>query len=325
MRAEMSLLGWRPRLPVVGSGMVKPNRKSTAEEVSAGVDLSGKTALVTGANAGIGLETTRVLALRGAHVVMACRNLQKATNACQTLVRESGGQLSEDQFEPRQLDLASLDSVRRFAGEFAGEGRPLDLLINNAGVMLPDRRETSDGFEAHFGTNHLGHFLLTNMLLEPLRAGGSARVVNVASEAMQMSGLTPELDDLNWEHKKWSGWKSYGSSKLMNLMFTRAFQRRHGSEGITSNALHPGIVRTELARSQTGLMVVVGFLFLPWMKKVAGGAATTVYAATAPEYGEAGGEYLADCAPTRAPKLAADEEVQERLWALSADATGFGG
>ena len=301
---------------------MKPNRKSTAEEVSTGVDLSGKTALVTGANAGIGLETARALALRGAHVVMACRNVEKAAWARDTIVRESGGVVSPESFDLRRLDLAELASVRAFAGDFVAEGRPLHLLINNAGVMLPDRRETADGFEAHFGTNHLGHFLLTNLLLEPLRAGAPARVVNVASEAMQMSGLTAALEDLNWQQRKWSGWKAYGSSKLMNLLFTRALFRRFGSEGITSNALHPGIVRTELARSQRGLFVAFGLLLLPWMKKAPQGAATTVYAATAPEYETTGGVYLADCAPTRAPRLAEDEEVQERLWALSAEATG---
>lgn len=299
-------------------------RKSTAEEVSAGIDLSGRTAIVTGANAGIGRETARVLALRGARVIMACRDLEKARRARKTVVRESAGALSVDSFELGELDLASLASVRAFAARYAAEGRPLDLLVNNAGVMLPTREVTSDGFEAHFGTNHLGHFLLTNLLLEPLRASGAARVVNVASEAMQMSGLTAKLEDLNWERKKWSGWKAYGSSKLMNLLFARTIQRRYAGQGITSNALHPGIVRTELARSQSGAFVVLGLFLLPWMKKVPAGAATSVYAATAPECATHGGQYLADCAPTRAPKLAADEDVQDRLWDLSADATGLG-
>jgi NAD(P)-dependent dehydrogenase (short-subunit alcohol dehydrogenase family) len=303
--------------------MSSPSRKATAEEVSAGVDLAGRTAIVTGANTGIGLETARVLALRGAHVVMACRNLDKARKGRETVVRESGGRLDEESFEVRGLDLASLDSVRSFAEAFVAENRPLHLLVNNAGIMIPDRRETADGFEAHFGTNHLGHFLLTNLLLEPLRAGAPARVINVASEAMQMSGLTRELDDLKWERKRWSGWKAYGSSKLMNLMFTRAFQRRHAGAGITSNALHPGIVRTELARSQSKPMVLLGLVMWPWMKKVDSGAATSVHLATAPEYEKDGGGYFANCAPARAPRLAGDEEVQERLWTISAELTSL--
>lgn len=303
--------------------MGRPNRKSTAEEVSVGVDLSGRLAIVTGANAGIGRETARVLALRGAHVIMACRDLEKARRARKTVVRESEGAISDDAFELRELDLASLESVRAFATGFLSQGRPLDLLVNNAGVMLPTREVTSDGFEAHFGTNHLGHFLLTNLLLESLRAAGAARVVNVASEAMQMSGLTADLDDLNWERKRWSGWRAYGSSKLMNLMFARTIQRRYAEEGITSNALHPGIVRTELARSQSGPFIVLGLVLWPWMKKVPAGAATSVYAATAPECATDGGRYLADCAPARAPKLAANEAVQDRLWDLSVEATGL--
>lgn len=303
--------------------MARFNRKSTAEEVSAGIDLTGKTAIVTGANTGIGLETARVLALRGAQVVMACRDLEKAERGRMTVVRESGGALSPDSFELRELDLAALASVRAFGEAFVAEGRPLHLLVNNAGIMIPDRRETADGFEAHFGTNHLGHFLLTNLLLDALRAGAPARVVNVASEAMQMSGLTRELDDLDWKQKKWSGWKAYGSSKIMNLMFTRALHRRYVGDGITSNALHPGIVRTELARSQTGWFVAVGLLMLPWMKKVDAGAATSVYLATAPDFEREGGGYFADCAATRAPKLAADEEVQERLWEISVARTGL--
>ncbi len=290
------------------------------------MDLSGTCAVVTGANAGIGLETARVLALRGAHVVMACRDAEKARRARKTLLREAAGALADESLETRSLDLASLASVRRFAEELVGDGRPIDVLVNNAGVMLPKRSETADGFEAHFGTNHLGHFLLTNLLLEPLRAAGArggARVVNVASEAMRMSGLTPALEDLNWERRRWSGWRAYGSSKLMNLLFTRAFHRRHARDGITSNALHPGMVRTDLARAQPPSFLVLGLVAWPWMKKVDAGAATTVYAATAPEYATTGGVYLADCAPTRAPKLASDEDVQERLWSISEEAVGL--
>ncbi len=307
---------------VIGTGMARFDRKSTAEDVSAGIDLEGRTAVVTGANAGIGLETARVLASRGARVVMACRDLGKAADARSRLVRESGGELDEGAFELRALDLASLDSVRSFAAALAAEERPVHLLVNNAGIMIPDRRETSDGFEAHFGTNHLGHFLLTLSLLDNLRAGAPARVINVASEAMQMSGLTEELDDLNWERKKWRGWQAYGSSKLMNLMFTRALHRRVCGEGIVSNALHPGIVRTELARSQPWPFLFLGLLAWPWMKEVGAGAATSVYLATASELESEGGGYFADCAPTRAPALAGREDLQERLWQLSAELTG---
>jgi NAD(P)-dependent dehydrogenase (short-subunit alcohol dehydrogenase family) len=303
--------------------MARFGRKSTAEEVSEGVDLVGKTAIVTGANAGIGMETARVLALRGAHVILACRDQGRATAAREKLLAGSGGALPAEHLEVRSLDLASLASVRAFAADFVAEGRPLHLLVNNAGIMIPERRVTSDGFEAHFGTNHLGHFLLTNLLLEPLRAAAPSRVINVASEAMQMSGLTPELTDLDWEERKWSGWRAYGSSKLMNLLFTRAFERRHGADGITSHALHPGIVRTELARSQPWPFILLGLVAWPWMKELGAGAATSVLLATGPEYGKDGGGYFADCAPTRAPALAGREDVQERLWEISVERTGL--
>ena len=306
-----------------GETMAGWNRRSTAEEVTEGVDLRGRTAIVTGANAGLGTETARVLALRGAHVVMACRNEEKAEKARSTIVRESEGKLTDDSFEIQALDLASLDSVRSFASNFIAQDRPLHLLVNNAGIMIPDRLETVDGFEAHFGTNHLGHFLLTNLLIDLLKSSGPARVVNVSSEAMQMSGLTRELDDLNWEQRSFSGWRAYGNSKLMNLLFTRALARRYGDAGISSNALHPGMIRTELARSQRWPFLILGVAFLPWMKTVEAGAATTAYLATAPEFDRGGGGYFSDCAPARPPKLANDEDVQERLWEISARLTGL--
>jgi NAD(P)-dependent dehydrogenase (short-subunit alcohol dehydrogenase family) len=164
--------------------MVRYSRRTTAEQVSEGIDLSGRHALVTGANTGLGMETTRVLALRGAHVTMACRDLDKA------------------------------------------------------GIMIPMERRTADGFEAHFGINHLAHFLFTNLLLDSLRAAGRARVVVLSSAAMGMATLTPALEDLNWEQRKFNGFRSYGDSKLMNLMFAREFNRRHGKSGIVANALH---------------------------------------------------------------------------------------
>ena len=297
------------------------NRRSTAQEVSEGFDLRGRTALVTGANAGIGRETARVLALRGARVIMACRNREKADQARKEILRDAGGAIPEEGLELRDLDLASLASVRAFAAALVDEKQPLDLLVNNAGIMIPDRLETADGFEAHFGTNHLGHFLLTNLLLDPLRAAPAPRVVNVASEAMQMSGLTRALDDLNWEKRSFSGWRAYGSSKLMNLMFTRALVRRYAEDGISSNALHPGMIRTELARSQRWPFLLIGLLALPWMKEVPAGAATSVYLATAASLGSGG--YYADCAPTRAPGLAEDQGVQDRLWEISAELTGL--
>jgi len=292
-------------------------RRSTAEEVTEGVDLSGRHAIVTGASAGIGLETARVLALRGASVTLACRDPEKGENARTRIVEGSGGRISSDALFLEHLDLARLESVRAFARAFLATGRPIHLLVNNAGVMLPDRRETHDGFEAHLGVNHLGHFLLTNLLLERISASAPARVVNVSSDAMHFASLTPELHDLNWEERRYSGWRSYGDSKLMNLMFTNELNRRLGDSGVTSAALHPGIVTTELARDQRGWQRWLGIVVWPFMKTAAQGAATTLYAATRPDPLEAGGSYLADCAPARPHKLAGDPDLEGRLWERS--------
>jgi NAD(P)-dependent dehydrogenase (short-subunit alcohol dehydrogenase family) len=292
-------------------------RRSTAEQVSEGVDLSGKHAIVTGASGGIGLETARVLALRGASITMACRDLEKGGAARRGVVAGIGGRIDPEALRLAHLDLASLESVREFARGFLATDRPIHLLINNAGVMLPDRRETSDGFEAHFGINHLGHFLLTNLLLERIRGSAPARIVNVSSDAMQFASLTPELSDLDWQQRRWSGWRSYGDSKLMNLLFTHELNRRLEGAGVTASALHPGMVTTELGRDQKGWMKLAGFVMRPFMKTAEQGAATTLYAALRADPSQPGASYLADCAPARPARLAGDREVEARLWELS--------
>jgi NAD(P)-dependent dehydrogenase (short-subunit alcohol dehydrogenase family) len=292
-------------------------RRSTAEQVSEGVDLAGRHAIVTGASGGIGLETARVLALRGAGVTMACRDLAKGGAACRRAIAESGGRIDADALRLAHLDLASLESVREFARGFLATDRPLHLLINNAGVMLPDRRETRDGFEAHFGINHLGHFLLTNLLLERIRASAPARIVNVSSDAMHFASLTPELSDLDWQQRRFSGWRSYGDSKLMNLLFTNELNRRLDGAGVTAAALHPGMVTTELGRDQKSWLKLVGIVMRPFMKTAPQGAATTLYAAVRADPSQPGASYLADCAPARPAGLAGDRDVAAQLWELS--------
>jgi NAD(P)-dependent dehydrogenase (short-subunit alcohol dehydrogenase family) len=301
--------------------MSRFGRRSTAEEVTEGIDLVGRHAVVTGANTGIGYETARVLALRGAEVTLACRDHEKGEAARRRIVAESGGRIDEKLLHLVRLDLAHLDSVHSGARELLDSGRPIHFLFNNAGVMLPDRRETRDGFEAHLGINHLGHFLFTTLLLDRILESAPARIVNVSSDAQHFASLSPELDDLNWESRRFSGWRSYGDSKLMNLLFAKELSRRLESDGVVAHALHPGMVRTELARDQPWWMLIVGLLMWPAMKDPARGAATSLYAATAPELADHGGGYFSNCRPAREGPLAGNQELAELLWERSEDLT----
>jgi retinol dehydrogenase-12 len=303
------------------------NRRTTAEQVSEGVDLSGKNALVTGANTGLGKETTRVLALRGARVIMACRNQEKAEAARREIVQESAGAIKEDQLSLLELDLNNLAATRSAAEKFMALDIPLHILINNAGIMIPMERRTDDGFEAHFGINHLAHFLFTNLILESLKKSQGARVVVVASAAMGFATLTAELKDLNWKKRKHRGMRSYGDSKAMNMMFAREMNRRYENDGIVANALHPGVIGTELARDQQGLFMLAGIFAFPFMKTVPQGAATSVLLATSPDYGNRGGRYFVHCQERPKPdnKLALDDAVCQRLWTVSEELTGLSG
>ena len=205
-------------------------------------DQTGRTAIVTGSNSGIGRAAAAALAAKGAHVVLAVRNLDKGRAAAAAM---SGST------EVRELDLASLDSIRAFAAAWDGE---IDLLINNAGIMIPPLTRTADGFELQFGTNHLGHFALTNLLLEHV----TGRVVTVSSGAHMWGQI--DFDDLNWERRPYKAWRAYGQSKLANLLFCAELQRRLSAAGSTvlSNAAHPGYASTNLQfHSGRGLMDTV--------------------------------------------------------------------
>ena len=304
--------------------MARFGKRSTAEQVSEGVDLSGKHVLVTGANTGLGKETARVLALRGASVTMACRDRDKAGAARRDILIGSAGAVDSAQLDLLELDLNSLEQVRAAADAFNARGQALDVLINNAGIMIPMERRTEDGFEAHLGINHLGHFLFTNLLLDSLKAAGSARVVVVSSAAMVAASLSRDLDDINWESGKFSGTRAYGNSKLMNLLFARELTRRHKDDGIVSNALHPGVIGTELARDQSGIFLMLGVLALPFMKTIPQGAAASVQLAARPEYAVRGGQYIVHCREKKPDhKLGSDDELAHRLWERSSELVGL--
>lgn len=282
-----------------------------------GQRLEGLTAIVTGASSGLGVETARALAFGGADVVLACRSVASGERVAATLRIE----LPEDagRLEVAQLDLSDLDSVRAFIEGFLASGRRLDLLINNAGVMAQPFTLTAQGIESQLGINHLGHFALTVGLLPVL--GPSGRVVTVASAVHTRGKASNVLDTLiagrAYDTRRYSPYGSYDDSKLANVLFTRGLTKRL-AVGQSAHAIHPGVVGTNLARSMGLLGKVFVFFLKLFSKSAAQGAATSVFAATAPELVGQSGAYLANCAVTRSSPEGQDAELAERLWAASA-------
>ena len=280
----------------------------------------GRLAVVTGANTGLGFETAQALAARGASVVLAVRNVEKGKQAAARIAAAAPGATVTVQ----ELDLSSLDSVRAAAAELRAGHPRIDLLICNAGVMYPPKQITSDGFELQFGTNHLGHFALTGLLLEQMLPVPGSRVVTVSSVGHRIRARI-NFDDLQWE-RSYSRVRAYGQSKLANLMFTYELQRRLSGAGTTiAVAAHPGFAATELMR-HTPMAAVVTPLF---SQNAAMGALPVLRAATDP--GVLGGQYYGPggfLGLRGYPELAAssrrshDAAVQRRLWAVSEDLTG---
>jgi len=293
------------------------NERWTDEHVP---DQSGRVAVVTGATSGLGYETARVLAERGASVVLAVRDVEKGKQAAARI----GGDVSV-----QALDLTSLTSVRSAAADLRAAHPRLDLLVNNAGVMYTPRQTTSDGFELHLGTNHLGHFALTGLLLDRLLPVPGSRVVTVASTAHRLRADI-HFDDLQWE-RTYSRVGAYGQSKLANLMFTYALQRRLASHGTTvAVAAHPGVSRTDLLRAAPRAMqLIVGRIAGPFFQSATMGALPTLRAATDPDveggqyYGPDGRREISGhpVLVTSSPQ-SHDEAVQERLWTVSEQLTG---
>jgi NAD(P)-dependent dehydrogenase (short-subunit alcohol dehydrogenase family) len=286
------------------------DRNSTAEEVTEGLDLSGKTALVTGCNSGIGYETMRVLALRGAHVIGAARTIEKATDACNSV---SG------QTTPLVVELTDLDIVVAAADQVRSMNLPVDMLICNAGIMeLPELQQVN-GIERQFFVNHIGHFVLVNQLLEQVKAAPQGRIVNVSSG--RATGNVPEggiqFDNLSGEVGYDPG-KAYGQSKLANVLFTLELARRLEGTNATANALRPGVIATNLGRHlprwKNIALETVGSVFT---KTMAQGAATTCYVATAPALSETSGYFFDHCNPIRAGGYTEDTEMAARLWNVS--------
>ncbi|MBB3949958.1 SDR family NAD(P)-dependent oxidoreductase [Aureimonas jatrophae] len=273
---------------------------STTDEVLADVDLGGRRILVTGVSAGLGIETARALALRGADVVGAARDLDKAVHATGE-VRDAAAR-GGGTFRLIALDLADLRSVRETAGRLLAEGDLFDAVICNAGVMAPPFGRTADGFETQFGTNHLGHFVLVNRIVPLMREGG--RVVVLSSAGHRFSDV--DLEDPNFERTPYDPWIAYGRSKTANALFAVEFDRRHRASGIRATAVHPGGIQTELGRHLTSEAMAALVDQLDAASRATGqsrfafktipqGAATSVWAAVVADADEVGGRYCEDC------------------------------
>lgn len=298
---------------------------STAAEVLQGLDLSGKVAVVTGASGGIGEETARALAAQGAHVVLTARNPAKGEAALERIRAATGS----DKLELEELELTSLASVRECARRLLERHPALHLLINNAGVMACPLERTAEGFELQLASNHIGHFLLAGLLLPALRRGAPSRVVALSSIGHRVCPV--DLEDLNFERRPYNPWIAYGQSKTANVLFAVEFDRRFGREGVHGYAVHPGAIPTDLNRYLSAEDLAAVDAHTPGgkllRKSVAAGAATTVYAASAPELEGRGGVYLEDChvagvddskgSNEGVKSYALDAEAARALWAAS--------
>lgn len=307
--------------------------ESTTDDVLAGVDLGGRTMLVTGASTGLGEETTRALAAHGATVVMAVRDPVRGKAAAERIRATAGAPVS---LEIRQLDLASLDSVRRFSGEFLAARSTLDVLINNAGLMACPFGLTQDGHELQWGTNHLGHFLLANLLRPALLGAERSRVVSLSSRGHSFSDI--DLSDPRFDRGDYTPFVGYGRAKTANALFAVGWDRRFGDQGSQAFSVHPGGIHTELGRNMTPETIAMlsarlaeGGRVFQW-KTIPQGAATSVWAATAPALEAHGGAYLEDCHVARlaAPgdedgvlPYAIDPASADRLWDYSLAAVGL--
>jgi NAD(P)-dependent dehydrogenase (short-subunit alcohol dehydrogenase family) len=302
--------------------------ETTTNDVLAGIDLHGTVALVTGGSSGLGQETARAFAAQGAQVILTARDVPKG-EAVAGAIRTSTG---NERVEVEALELGSLASIRACAQRILARHDALHILVNNAGVMACPFAKTADGFEMQFGSNHLGHFLLTCLLVPALRAGAPSRIVSVSSRGHHLSPVV--FEDIHFEHRPYHKWLSYGQAKTANVLLAVAMERRLAASGVHANALHPGGILTELGRH----LEPEDIQFLQsrnrgmQFKSVEAGAATAVFTATAPELAGRGGLYLEDChvaqvndAPNAldgVKSYALDPANAERLWDVSEKLVG---
>ncbi|WP_242032212.1 SDR family NAD(P)-dependent oxidoreductase [Aphanizomenon flos-aquae] len=298
--------------------MMMKNEKWNTENI---LSQKGRIVIVTGSSSGIGYETARVLANKQASVIIAVRNLEKGNKALAKIIQQN----KDADVRVMELDLANLASVNNFAENFQKNYSRLDLLINNAGVMIPPYSKTTDGFELQFGTNHLGHFALTGQLLKLLISTKASRIVNVSSGAHNFGTL--DFDDLNWEKRNYAQWTAYGDSKLANLYFTYELDRKLKEQGINTvvTASHPGWTATELQRTAGDVMKYLNGIFA---QDITMGALPTLRAAI--EEGLKGGEYFGPNGfmeisgypvKVESNQLSKDRAIAQKLWVVSEQLT----
>jgi NAD(P)-dependent dehydrogenase (short-subunit alcohol dehydrogenase family) len=305
---------------------------TTTDEVLDGIDLTGRRIVITGASSGLGEESTRALASKGAQITMLARDPDKNAAAAERV----RSQVPDAQLELGTVDLADFASIRSFTDSHLADHDRIDILMNNAGVMACPQGQTADGFEMQFGTNHLGHFLLTARLFPAVTAGEDPRIVNLSSAGHTTSDVN--LDDINFDNGDYDPWIAYGRAKTANALFTRGLAQRFGDDGLLSFAVHPGGIMTALGRHLTDELIAQmmertqsrgdasddspGFSF----KSLEAGAATQVWACVAPELAEHNGAYLADCQlgvengdpnSTGFADYLLDDANTDRLWTMS--------
>jgi NAD(P)-dependent dehydrogenase (short-subunit alcohol dehydrogenase family) len=303
---------------------------STTDEVISGLRLDGKTAIVTGGSAGLGIESGRVLAAAGAEVVMVGRDMEKLAAAVAGIKDACPGAMIRTEL----MDLADLASVRAAAGRLRETCPRIHILLNNAGVMACPLAHTADGFELQFGTNHIGHFLFTCLLLPNVLAAAPARIVNLSSAGHKLGDM--DFDDPNYQQRDYDKWQAYGQSKTANVLFSVALNKRLADRGVTANAVHPGMIMTELGRhlvpEDIEMLQARSSDMDSAFKSIPAGAATSIWACTSPDLEGRGGLYLEDCHIANAVSednpaggvtdYARDPDAAQRLWELSEQLVG---
>lgn len=272
--------------------------------------MEGKTVLITGGTSGIGLATSRALVGMGANLVLLARNLEKA----KSVVTELSKLTDDATVSCIEMDLSNLKSIERGVDEIRAKHPVVDVLINNAGGMFQERLVSADGYELTFAMNHLGHFVLTNGILENLKASEQGRVVNVSSAAHKAAKW--DFDDLMGE-KKWSSLASYGNAKLANIFFTKELARRLEDTNVTVNALHPGVVNTGFGGNFKGIWKFMLGMMRPFMLTPEKGAATSIYLASSPEVANVSGSYFVKKKEAESSSISHSEDHQKRLWEVS--------